>query len=104
MPVTDNDIKRYRGDTYPLIVTIKENKAAVDLTGATVTMTIGLSTPVSLDATVTDAAGGVAQFDFDQTHVGTAGRFAYDIQVTDASGYITTYVKAIFELMEDVTV
>ena len=102
MAVTDNSIKRFRGDTYPLIVTLKENGAAVDLSTATVRMTIGLETPVTIMANITDAAGGVAQFDFDQTHVGAAGRFSYDIEVVDAT-IITTYVKDIFELVEDVT-
>ena len=102
MAVTDNTIKRFRGDTYPLVVTLSENGVAVDLSTATVTMTIGLDVPVGITATITDAAGGVAQFDFTQTEVGTAGRFSYDIQVTDG-GYITTYVKDIFELVEDVT-
>ena len=89
MAVVDNSIKRFRGDTYPLIVTLKENGVAVDLSTATVTMTIGLQTPVSIIATITDAVNGVAQFDFTQTEVGTAGRFSYDIQVDDG-GYITT--------------
>ena len=102
MSVTDNKIERFRGDTYPLVVTLKENSVAVDLSTATVVMTIGLETPAPITATITDAPGGVAQFDFTQTEVGTAGRFSYDIQVTDG-GVITTYVKDIFELLEDVT-
>ncbi len=102
MSVVDNTITRFRGDTYPLIVTLKENGTAVDLTTATVKMTIGLQTPVTISAAITDAAGGVAQFDFDDASVGTAGRFSYDIQVEDG-GYITTYVKDIFDLVEDVT-
>ena len=102
MAVIDNSIKRFRGDTYPLIVTLKENGAAVDLSTATVKMTIGLDVPVTITASITDATGGVAQFDFTQDHVGAAGRFSYDIQVEDG-GYITTYVKDIFELVEDVT-
>lgn len=102
MAVTNNKIERFRGDTYPLIVTLSENGTAVDLGTATVQMTIGLDTPVTIEATVTDAANGVAQFDFTQTEVGTAGRFSYDIEVQDG-GYITTYVKDIFELVEDVT-
>lgn len=102
MAVIDNSIKRFRGDTYPLIVTLTENDVAVDLTTAEVKMTIGLTVPVSIVASLLDATAGVAQFEFDQTHVGTAGRFSYDIQVTDGA-YITTYVKDIFELVEDVT-
>ncbi len=102
MAVTNNAIKRFRGDTYPLIVTLKENGSPVDLNGSTVKMTIGLSTPVTITGTLNDAAGGVVQFDFDQASVGTAGRFSYDIQVDDGS-YITTYVKDVFELVEDVT-
>ena len=103
MSVTSNIIKRYRGDTYPLVVTLKENGSAVNLAGSTVRMTIGLDTPATITATITDAAGGEAQFDFTQTEVGTQGRFSYDIEVTDSGGIVTTYVKDIFELLEDVT-
>mgnify|MGYP000026362679 CR=1 FL=1 len=102
MAVTNNMIQRFRGDTYPLIVTLKENGSAVDLTTATVRMTIGLDTPSTITATATNAAGGEVRFDFTQTEVGTAGRFSYDIEVTDGS-IVTTYVKDIFELIEDVT-
>ena len=103
MAVTDYYIKRFRGDNYPIEVTIKKNGTPVDLSNATVKLTIGLDTPVTTTGTVTDASGGVVQFDFNQSAVGTAGRFVYDIQVEDG-GIITTYVKDIFELLEDITV
>ena len=103
MSVISKLIRRFRGDTYPLSVILKENGTAVDLSTATVRMTIGLAAPITLTGTITDAAGGIVQFDFDQTAVGTAGRFNYDIEVTDG-GVITTYVKDIFELIEDVTI
>ncbi len=103
MSVVSNIIKRFRGDTYPLIVTLKENSTAVNLAGSTVRMTIGLDTPSTITATITDAAGGEVQFDFTQTEVGVSGRFSYDIEVIDSGGIVTTYVKDIFELVEDVT-
>ena len=97
-----NKIERFRGDTYPLIVTLKENGAAVDLTTAVVKMTISFNISLTLTATITDAANGKVQFDFSAANVDTSGRFNYDIEVTDG-GYITTYVKDSFELTEDVT-
>ena len=103
MAVSDNKITRFRGDTYPLIITLKENGVAVDLTGATVRMTIGLDSSVLCDAVITDETGGVAQFNFDESHVGSVGIFSYDIQVI-SGGYITTYVKDEFELIQDVTI
>ena len=97
-----NGITRFRGDTYPLIVTLKENSVAVDLSTSIVRMTIGLPTPITLTGTITDAVNGIARFDFDQDAVGVAGKFAYDIEVRDGT-IVTTYVKDIFELVEDVT-
>lgn len=103
MSVTDNSIKRYRGDTYPIIATLSENKTPVDLTGSTIKLTISYNTPVTITATITDAINGEVRFDFTPADVDTAGTFNYDIQVEDAGGIVTTYVKDIFELTDDVT-
>ena len=103
MAASDNKITRFRGDTYPLVITLKENGVAVDLSGATVRMTIGLDTSVLCDADITDATDGIAQFNFDESHVGNVGIFSYDIQVI-SGGFITTYVKDEFELIQDVTI
>lgn len=103
MAVVDNSITRFRGDTYPLIVTLKENSLAVDLTTAVIKMSIKYSTSITITGTVTDASNGIVQFDFEPGDVDSVGRFAYDIQVEDG-GYITTYVKDIFELIEDIII
>ena len=102
MSVTNNMITRFRGDNYPLIVTLKENGNPVDLTNATVRLSIGFDTVIVLTAIITDAVNGVAKFEFPVHSVDKVGRFPYDIEVNDG-GYITTYVKDIFELIDDVT-
>ncbi len=103
MATAETTITRYRGDTYPLVVTLKENGVAVDLSGATVNMSLALPIAVVITATITDAANGEAQFEFTQAHIGEVGRFVYDINVDDGT-YITTYVKGILELTSDVVV
>lgn len=103
MAVDENDIKRYRGDTYPLIVAIKENKVPVDLSKSTVTMTIDVLPPVRITGNVTEPLDGKVRFNFDERSVGKAGKFNYNIQVNDGN-YTTTYVKALFVLMKDITV
>ena len=101
--MSDNTITRFRGDTYPLIVTLSENGVPVDLTAViSVKLTISLDTPVTILGTVTDAPNGEVTFAFDQTAIGVAGIFEYDIQAEDAS-YVTTYVRETFRLLEDLT-
>jgi len=102
MAANSNTIKRFRGDTYPLVVTLKENGTPVNLTTATVVLTIAMDPNVTVPAVKTDAAGGKVQFNFTAGMVSDAGRYEYDIQVTDG-GIITTFVKDAFELIDDVT-
>ena len=97
-----NEIERFRGDTYPIVVTIKENSNAVDLTGCTVKMTIGYSTPVTVTGSITDAVNGIVQFNFTESDVSKVGRFEYDIQV-DTGSIKTTYVRDNFILKSDLT-
>ena len=96
-----NKIERFRGDTYPLIVTLKENGNPVDLSSSTVTMSLKMGTLISIVATVTDAVAGISRFDFSESIVSTEGKFKYDISVDDGS-HITTYVKDDFVLVGDV--
>lgn len=102
MAVINNEIKRYRGDTYPIIATLKENSIPVDLTNSTVKLTIGYNIPVTIIGNITDATNGVVQFEFGAAEVAVVGRFKYDIQAETGS-YVTTYVKDNFILTDDIT-
>ena len=108
MPVIENEITRFRGDTYPLIVTIKENGIAVDISTAVTKMTIAfidedkVSAPVTIIGTNVDGSLGRVSFAFIPEVVNVVGKFFYDIQV-DSGGYKTTYVKDIIIFLRDVT-
>ena len=99
-----DQIKRYRGDTYPEIVTITDGGVAMDITGATVVLTLDYDTPVSITATITDAVNGVVKFDFLATQVADVGRFTYDVEVTYSDGTIATHARDEFTLLDDVKV
>ena len=97
-------IKRYRGDTYPEIVTITDGGTAMDITGAIGVLTLNYSTPVSITATITDATNGVVKFDFLATQVADVGRFTYDIEVTYSDGTIATHARDEFVLLVDIKI
>lgn len=101
-------IERYRGDTYPIRMTLNKKvdgaTSPVDLTGSTVVMSIGLASgKETIDAAVIDAVNGKVQFPLTPSQVSTVGISPYDVQLTDAAGYITTFVKDDFVLIKDLT-
>ena len=96
-------ITRFRGDTYPLIVTLTTDGVPVDLTGTTITFSVDFNTPVALVGTLVDAVNGQASFDLDVPGIEYAGSYDFDISVDDTQ-YITTYVKGLLVLEPDVTV
>ena len=104
MDIQDNEIVRFRGDTYPIIVTIKENGIPIDLSTALSKMTIAFtdSDPVTIIGTNITESVGMVRFDFTDDVVDNVGKFFYDIQV-DSGGYKTTYAKNIIIFLRDVT-
>ena len=98
------ELKRYRGDTYPVSATLSKN-GLKDTTG----ITFQMSTKIDGEATftvngiVTDALSGAVSFPLDVLSVAVAGSGAYDIQGNDGT-YIYTYEKGVFTLLDDLTV
>lgn len=125
--VTTTKICRYRGDTDPITVTIRDatTKVIQDLTGFTnFTLSVtSIENPTDDTTTVFKLAGdtsnannltnGKVVFNYStlQDSLGasvaistiTAGNYFYDIQQTDAAGNIKTIAKGEFELLEDNT-
>ena len=97
------EIKRYRGDTYPLRAKLGRN-GNFDTTGITFKMSTKIADGTIHTSTgvIKDALNGIVEFGFDVAAVATAGSGVYDIQGQD--GYIYTYDKGPFILLEDVTV
>ncbi len=99
-----NEITRFRGDTYPIIITIKENGVPLDLSTAVSKMTIAFtdSPPVTIIGTNVTESVGAARFEFSDDIADNVGKFFYDVQVEDG-GYRTTYTKNIINFIRDIT-
>lgn len=90
-----------KNDTDPsLTVTIERDGTAVNLTGATVTLSVrakGSDTnKFTVNATITDAANGVCRFDWLAAHWDTVGKYDGELQVTYSDGGIETHLKPLF--------
>lgn len=107
-------ITMYRGDSYPITLTLtdKTTKAAIDLTGCSLTMTVDtLSAPPDDTTKVFEVAGvlsatptdGRATFVPTSEDTSTVGTLYYDIQLTDADGNVRTVAKDKFTVAQDIT-
>ncbi|MCK5848971.1 MAG: hypothetical protein KAH01_07245 [Caldisericia bacterium] len=99
------ELKRYRGDSYPVEATLGKNgsTSAKDIDFIMSTQIEGQSV-WSADGIIEDEDNGMVSFDLSIDAVAIAGEGVYDIQGTDIDGYIYTYAKGKFILLEDVTV
>jgi len=110
-------VEFYRGDSYPLELTIKnkETKELIDLTGYSFLLTVdSLKTPIDALTKVFEVAGVVdpdqvvstGKVTFTPTEVQTditTKKYFYDVQMTDASAHIRTIVKDTFTILQDIT-
>ena len=107
------NICRTRGDTFPFTVTISVAGSPLDLTGfGAITMTVDPSDE-PVDATnnlftntgvISDAVNGEVTFtlstaDADQT----PGDYFHDMQYVDAGGFIRTFAKGTYQVLQDIT-
>lgn len=109
-------VTMFRGDSYPLELTIK-NKAtgdAVPLTGFSFIMTVTTIKDPPDDTTVKftvigvidpDQVANMGKVTFTPTTDNTdeIGKFFYDVQMTNASGHIRTIAKNNFDITQDNT-
>ncbi len=107
---TKVNITRMRGDTYPILLTVKKNKIAIPITGFTFKLTVSSREEPSDDTylfqligTIVDALKGQAKFEPSVEDMNVLGKKYYDIQVIDASGYIYTPIKGMIEFEQDKT-
>lgn len=105
-------ISLIRGDTFELIVNVKSNGVAFDMTGYTPVlsaMIVPTETTADIqlygaDVDTSKAGEGTLTFTFSpsDTENETAGDYYYDIQITKDST-IYTIIKSTLELIQDVT-
>lgn len=103
-------IERRRGDTYPIPITVKKNKAGIDITGYSLKLTAStddtgdvLSKAFDVVGVIDDVSTGKAHFPMAPADVDRVGTLYFDIQVTDNSGYIHTPVAGTMEFKNDYT-
>lgn len=107
-------ITMYRGDSYPITLTLtdKTSGASINLTGCTLLMTVdSLAEPPDDTTKLFEVSGvldadpttGKATFTPTSTHTATPGSYFYDVQLTDADGNIRTVVKSTFVVSQDIT-
>lgn len=86
-------MQRYRGNNYPIVVVLKMNGVAVDLTGDTVVFNYGETGRVrQIVGVITDAINGVVTFTPTAEDFQISGIFQYDIKRTTQSGVVFTHV------------
>ena len=103
------DVKRFRGDTDPLVFTFSKNKVPLDITGNSYTLSVA-TTPDPLTASyvmqlagvVTDPLAGVVTFTPTELEADFIGDYYYDIQM--ANGLVKkTVVTGKFKMTQDIT-
>ncbi|QQP93559.1 hypothetical protein IGS68_33605 (plasmid) [Skermanella sp. TT6] len=106
------------GDTMPVFVIITDQAgAAMNLTGVTAIWQASQGTPArfsptpvltkTTDAgiTITNAAAGELQIDLEPADtVSLSGDFYHELQLTDASGAVTTPLKGVMHIRKQLVV
>ena len=113
MSTTYNFPNHTRNDTFAAQAFVyKRNGVVIDLTGATIAMMLRLvktqTTPdLSLSTatsgiTITTAAAGEWEVDAQVISI-AAGVYFQDVQLTEASGVISTFTSGTWTILQDVT-
>src|SRR5687767_10323458 len=106
-------IARYRGDTVPDRITVKDAAGVViNVTGYSFMLTLSsvkaptdTSTQImQVSGVITDGPAGTVEFSptSQQSNV-TPGKYFYDIQMTDGSGRIQTIDYGTYTFRQDIT-
>jgi len=108
----NNEIKRFRGDTYPDVLEVKADGVALDISGYSFILTVSeFQSPGPSDSnlyqitgTIEDASAGIVHFSPTDIQADQEPkRFFYDIQMIDQGGAKRTIKKDIYTYMQDIT-
>lgn len=113
MSISEIDICRTRGDTFPLDYTLRDDQGtAIDITTFSFKLTVDPSpdpTDAStnlfqLVATIVDGVNGRFQFPITTVQADQAPEtYFYDLQMIDGGGNIRTIAKGKFTFTQDIT-
>ena len=105
-------ITRFRGDTRPIQGFARLNGGVLPVTGCTFLLTVDPSKAptdatanlFSLAGTIVDALTGELEFQITALQADqTPGKYWFDIEMTDATGYIQTIEHDRFVFTQDIT-
>lgn len=100
-PVQVN-LEAYRGDSWTQSFNLKRDGLPYNLTGSTVASWAAFDgSHTVLPVTVIDAPGG--RFSIGLPSTMKAGKYQYDVEVTDSGGLVTTWIRGILDVQQDVT-
>jgi hypothetical protein len=102
-----------KGDTFDEVAfSIKINNVDLDLTGATIKMqlkktsnssaSLSFTSAASAGITITNPSGGLFKINEQIIDI-EVFNYAYDIQLTLASGIVKTYVSGTFNITKEIT-
>ena len=107
------DIDWFRGDSFPIELAIKKCGEAVDLTGASLVLTVNkkrnpTNSPTTqlfyLEGNITDEVNGLVSFTPSQTNTDIyPATYYYDIQLTLSGGHVITISHREFRILQDIT-
>jgi hypothetical protein len=97
------DLSAYRGDDWLQQFRLCDGPdVPTDLSGATIEATARSDRHVvTLDATIDDTVGGLVSIALPLDAI--ADVYRYDVEVTDADGNVTTWVRGQLTIRQDVT-
>jgi hypothetical protein len=107
-----SQITRYRGDTWPIKMTILRDDEPMDITDCSFILTVDskkqptdeLTNLFQLTGVIEgDPTDGIVLFEPSEVDVDRIGKFYYDVQVEDTSGKKRTIAKDRFVLTQDIT-
>ena len=109
---TSLNITRRRGDTFPIQLVVTSDGAAYSITSCTFLLTVDPApNPTTsgnnlfqVAGVITTAASGEFEFRPSAANMDlTPGTYYYDVQMTNASGYIVTLSAGKFIITQDIT-
>lgn len=105
------DIVRRRGDTKSIDMTIQNSSGAIDITGFTFVLAANLTEEPGdvsqevfrTNGTIVDGPNGKVSFPIDATAADNTGELYYDVQYTDGSSEILTFLRGRLIMNQDIT-
>jgi hypothetical protein len=104
------NLERFRGDSYPILLKVKDEENTVNITSYTFRFTMAkdiytLRNPlVRVGGTIQDGSTGIVEFKFLPNTFNVVGDYIYDIQMTCPAGVVYTVMAGTISIKQDVSI